>query len=68
MISEVVSEWILVRNLVTGEERETHSTRLRFFDASLVDTSVDMLAHIAYNSDEHIVKDFVSVEKNDETL
>ena len=27
-----------------------------------------MLAHIAYNSEGHIVKDFLEIEKNDETL
>ena len=69
VVSEIISEWIFkVRNLVTGEEREAHSSRLRFFNCSLVDTSADILDHIAYNSEEHIVKDFISVEKNDETL
>jgi hypothetical protein len=69
IISGVVSDWIFkVTNMVTGDEREVHASRLRFFDASLVDMSTDMKAHVAYNSEGHIIEDFWQVVKDPQTL
>ena len=65
VISGVSSEWIFeITNLVTGDVREAHASRLRFFDASLIDTSQDLLEHIAYNSEGHVIDKFHQVDKN----
>ena len=37
VVSGIMSDWIFkVRNLVTGEEREAHASRLRFFTVDLL--------------------------------
>lgn len=47
-----VSNWIFtIEHLVTGEHREAHGSRLKFYaDASLA-VSEDLLQHVAHNSE-----------------
>ncbi|GMF65957.1 unnamed protein product [Phytophthora lilii] len=48
--------WIFeVRNLVTGQQKEVHASRLKFYFDRSLDFSEDLLLHIAHNSEGHIV-------------
>ncbi|KAG2915212.1 hypothetical protein PC116_g4250 [Phytophthora cactorum] len=51
-----VSNWIFeIQNLVTGQRKEAHSSRLKFYADNSLDVKVDLLQHIAHNSEGHVV-------------
>ncbi|GMF13784.1 unnamed protein product [Phytophthora lilii] len=59
------SNWIFeVRNLVTGQQKEVHTSRLKFYSDSSLDVSEDLLLHIAHNSEGHIVDSLLEARYN----
>ncbi|GMF10760.1 unnamed protein product [Phytophthora lilii] len=59
------SNWIFeVRNLVTGQQKEVHVSRLKFYSDSSLDVSEDLLLHIAHNSEGHIVDSLLEARYN----
>ena len=62
VVSKTISPWIyVVKNLVTGQEREAHASRLKFYADGSLEITDDFLAMVAHNSEGHVVstiKDF----------
>ncbi|OWZ04248.1 Chromodomain protein [Phytophthora megakarya] len=55
-VTSAVSAWIfIVKNLITGDEREVHASRLKFYSDQTLDVTEELLAHIAHNSEGHVV-------------
>lgn len=55
-VVEATSAWIFtVKNLVTGDLRDVHASRLKFYRDSSLDVSEELLQHIAHNSEGHVV-------------
>ncbi|KAJ0393889.1 hypothetical protein P43SY_007544 [Pythium insidiosum] len=44
------------RNLVTGEQKEAHASRLKFYADKSLNVNEDLLEHIAHNSEGHVVE------------
>ncbi|OWZ06591.1 Chromodomain protein, partial [Phytophthora megakarya] len=59
-VVKAVSSWIFtVKNLITGDEREVHASRLKFYSDATLDVSEDLLHHIAHNSEDHVVAEIL---------
>ncbi|KAH7462147.1 Gag-Pol polyprotein [Phytophthora ramorum] len=55
-ITSTISNWIfLVENLITGDTREVHATRLKFYADSSSEVTEGLLQHVAHNSEGHVV-------------
>nr|CCA27770.1 AlNc14C671G12385 [Albugo laibachii Nc14] len=55
-VSGTTSKWIFtIRNLATGDEREAHSSRLRFYADQSLQVTEELLSHIAHNAEGHVV-------------
>ncbi|OWY95775.1 hypothetical protein PHMEG_00034139 [Phytophthora megakarya] len=55
-VVDTVSNWIFViQNLVTGQKKEVHASRLKFYADDTLNVSEDLLLHIAHNSEGHVV-------------
>ncbi|KAE8888738.1 hypothetical protein PF005_g5317 [Phytophthora fragariae] len=55
-VVDTVSNWIFViQNLVTGQRREAHASRLKFYADNSLNVTEDLLLHIAHNSEGHVV-------------
>jgi hypothetical protein len=64
VVEEVISEWIfLIRNLITHDIREAHASRMRFYDDSKRLVDEELLAHVAFNSEGHIIDSFQEVRE-----
>ncbi|KAF0746645.1 hypothetical protein AaE_008047 [Aphanomyces astaci] len=56
----VVSNWLYdVKNLITGDEREAHSSRLKFYADKSLHVSEDCKEHVAHNSEGYEVEAIV---------
>ncbi|ETI44646.1 hypothetical protein F443_10668 [Phytophthora nicotianae P1569] len=56
-VVETSSNWVFtVENLLTGETKEAHATRLKFYADSSLGITEDLLAHVAHNSEGHVVE------------
>ncbi|GMF46184.1 unnamed protein product [Phytophthora lilii] len=53
-----------VRNLVTGQQKEVHASRLKFYSDSSLDVSEDLLLHTAHNSEGYIVNSLLEARYN----
>lgn len=59
-VVKAVSSWIFtVKNLITGDEREVHASRLKFYSDATLDVTEDLLHHIAHNSEGHVVAELL---------
>ncbi|KAF4149570.1 hypothetical protein GN958_ATG01240 [Phytophthora infestans] len=48
-VTGTVSNWIFrITNLVTGDEREAHASRLKFYSDDSLELSEDLLLHVAH--------------------
>eukprot|EP00644_Phytophthora_capsici_P005002 jgi/Phyca11/96735/e_gw1.1.633.1 len=57
-VVDTSSNWVFtVENLLTGETKEAHATRLKFYADSSLGVTEDFLAHIAHNSEGHVVEE-----------
>ncbi|KAG3098432.1 hypothetical protein PI125_g15327 [Phytophthora idaei] len=55
-VVSTVSNWMFeIENLVTGQRKEAHSIRLKFYADNSLDVNEDLLQHIAHNSEGHVV-------------
>ncbi|KAG3156609.1 hypothetical protein PI124_g10786 [Phytophthora idaei] len=67
-VVEAVSSWIFkVKNLITGDDREVHASRLKFNSDSTLDVTEELLRHIAHNSEGHVVAKLLDSRYNAET-
>ncbi|ETL31561.1 hypothetical protein L916_15684 [Phytophthora nicotianae] len=56
-VVETSSNWVFtVENLLTGETKEAHATRLKFYADSSLGIAEDLLAHVAHNNEGHVVE------------
>ncbi|OWY93033.1 hypothetical protein PHMEG_00037716 [Phytophthora megakarya] len=59
-VVKAVSSWIFtVKNLITGDDREVHASRIKFYNDATLDVSEDLLHHIAHNSEGHVVAEIL---------
>ncbi|GMF45199.1 unnamed protein product [Phytophthora fragariaefolia] len=59
-VTAVTSNWIFkIKNLVTGDEREAHASRLKFYSDSSLEVSEELLQHVAHNREGHVVSKFL---------
>ncbi|KAK1945593.1 Pro-Pol polyprotein [Phytophthora citrophthora] len=64
-VMATVSNWIFeIRNLVTGQQKEVHASRLKFYSDSSLDVSEDLMLHIAHNSEGHVVDALLEARYN----
>ncbi|OWZ22641.1 Chromodomain protein [Phytophthora megakarya] len=55
-VVNAVSSWIfMVENLLSGDERDVHASRLKFYSDDTLDVTEDLLSHIDHNSEGHVV-------------
>ncbi|ETK78126.1 hypothetical protein L915_15791 [Phytophthora nicotianae] len=47
---------LFLENLLTGETKEAHATRLKFYADSSLGIAEDLLAHVAHNNEGHVVE------------
>ncbi|KAF4132616.1 Chromo (CHRromatin Organization MOdifier) domain [Phytophthora infestans] len=60
-----VSNWVFeIQNLVTGQRKEAHASRLKFYADSSLNVNEDLLQHIAHNSEGHIVESLLKARYN----
>ncbi|KAF4149473.1 hypothetical protein GN958_ATG01351 [Phytophthora infestans] len=60
-----VSNWVFeIQNLVTGQRKEAHASRLKFYADSSFNVNEDPLQHIAHNSEGHIVESLLKARYN----
>ena len=61
-VTATVSNWIFeIRNLITGDTREVHASRLKFYCDSSLNITEELLKHIAHNSEGHVVEKLLDV-------
>ncbi|ETW05301.1 hypothetical protein H310_04254 [Aphanomyces invadans] len=57
VLTFVTSSWLYVfKNLITGDEREAHASRLKFYADKSLHLSEDLKEHVAHNSDGYEVE------------
>eukprot|EP00644_Phytophthora_capsici_P008646 jgi/Phyca11/111537/e_gw1.20.617.1 len=57
-VADTSSNWIFVaENLLTGERREAHASRLKFFADAELGITENLLAQVAHNSEGHVVEE-----------
>ena len=62
------SNWIFkIRNQITGETREAHASRLKFYCDSSLQVTEELLAHVAHNSEGHVVDQLLECRYNQES-
>ncbi|ETO58622.1 hypothetical protein F444_22997 [Phytophthora nicotianae P1976] len=56
-VVDTSSNWVFTsKNLLTGETKEAHATRLTFYADSSLRITEDLLAHVPHNSEGHVVE------------
>jgi hypothetical protein len=61
-VVDAVSQWIFkIRDLVTGDIRECHASRMKFYSDSSLHVSEALKGHIAHNNEGHVIQDFKSI-------
>ncbi|KAF4045231.1 hypothetical protein GN244_ATG02615 [Phytophthora infestans] len=64
-VVDTVSNWIFkIQNLITGQCKEAHASRLKFYADSSLDVSEDLLLHVAHNSERHVVDTLLEARNN----
>ncbi|GMF47664.1 unnamed protein product [Phytophthora fragariaefolia] len=59
-VSHTASDWVFeIENLLTGETRGAHASRLKFYADSDLGITDDQLAHVAHNSEGHLVEEIL---------
>ncbi|KAE9339584.1 hypothetical protein PF008_g11502 [Phytophthora fragariae] len=57
-VVDTSSNWVFtIENLLTGESRVAHASRLNFYADSDLGVTEDLLAHVAHNSEGHVVEE-----------
>ncbi|GMF45863.1 unnamed protein product [Phytophthora fragariaefolia] len=64
-VTATVSNWIFeIENLITGQRREAHASRLKFYADASMDVSEHLLRHVAHNSEGHVVAELLNARYN----
>ncbi|KAF0726139.1 hypothetical protein Ae201684P_020252 [Aphanomyces euteiches] len=64
-VVKVTSNWLYdVRNLITGDVREAHATKLKFYADCDLHIASDFMDHVAHNSEGYEVEDIVDARYN----
>ncbi|KAE9350482.1 hypothetical protein PF008_g6425 [Phytophthora fragariae] len=59
------SNWIFeIRNLVTGQRKEAHASRLKFYADASLNVTEDLLLHVAHNGEGHVVHSLLEARYN----
>ncbi|KAE8879159.1 hypothetical protein PF003_g36780 [Phytophthora fragariae] len=65
-VTKAVSAWIFaVKNLLTGDEREVHASRLKFYSDVTLNVTEELLHQIAHNSEGHVVAQILDSRYSD---
>jgi transposase InsO family protein len=65
MVTGTSSPWIyVIKNLVTGEEREAHASRLKFYADDSLELTGEFMSMVAHNSEGHVVSELKSFRFN----
>eukprot|EP00644_Phytophthora_capsici_P010648 jgi/Phyca11/104288/e_gw1.9.845.1 len=57
-VVDTSSNWVFnIENLLSGEIREAHASRLKFYADSSLGVTADLLEHVAHNSEGHVVEE-----------
>ncbi|ETN16098.1 hypothetical protein PPTG_21866 [Phytophthora nicotianae INRA-310] len=52
------------QNLVTGQRKEAHASRLKFYADDSLDVNEELLLHVTHNSEEHVVDTLLKARYN----
>ncbi|KAF4147751.1 Chromo (CHRromatin Organization MOdifier) domain [Phytophthora infestans] len=60
-----VSNWVFeIQNLITGQRKEAHASRLKFYADRSLNKTEELLLHIAHNSEGHVVDSLLEARYN----
>lgn len=55
-VTAATSNWVFeIQNMITGERKEAHASRLKFYADSTLEINEELLLHVAHNSEGHVV-------------
>ncbi|POM74774.1 Hypothetical protein PHPALM_8212 [Phytophthora palmivora] len=64
-VTAATSNWIVeIENLITGERREVHASRLKFYADSSLEVTEGLLRHVAHNREGHVVDSLLAARCN----
>ncbi|EGZ17875.1 hypothetical protein PHYSODRAFT_498900 [Phytophthora sojae] len=64
-VLSTVSNWIFeIENPITGQKKEVHASRLKFYADASLNVTEDLLLHIAHNSEGHVVDALLEARYN----
>jgi hypothetical protein len=64
-VTATSSNWIFeIQNLITGEQREAHASRLKFYADASLEVTAELLKHVAHNSEGHVVDQLLEARYN----
>ncbi|ETM02791.1 hypothetical protein L917_00835 [Phytophthora nicotianae] len=53
-----------IQNLITGQRKEAHASRLKFYADSSLDVTEDLMLHVAQNSEGYVVDSLLKARYN----
>ncbi|KAE9265120.1 hypothetical protein PR003_g32556, partial [Phytophthora rubi] len=64
-VVSTTSNWIFeIQNLVTGQRKEAHASRLKFYADASLNVTEDLLLHVAHNGEGHVVHSLLEARYN----
>jgi hypothetical protein len=64
-VTATTSNWVFeIQNLITGERKEAHASRLKFYADRSLEINEELLLHMAHNSEGHVVDELVGTRYN----
>ncbi|KAG3114662.1 hypothetical protein PI124_g3774 [Phytophthora idaei] len=64
-VAATVSNWIFeIQNLITGQRKEAHASRLKFYADASLNINEGLLLHVAHNSEGHVVDSLLKAQYN----
>ena len=56
-VVKALSDWVfIIKNLITGDEREVHASRFKFYFDKNLELTGELLNLVAHNSEGHVVE------------
>ncbi|KAG2789690.1 hypothetical protein PC129_g11034 [Phytophthora cactorum] len=64
-VTATVSNWIFeIQNMITGQRKEAHASRLKLYTDASLNINEDLLLHVAHNSEGHVVDSLLKARYN----
>eukprot|EP00644_Phytophthora_capsici_P008513 jgi/Phyca11/16446/fgenesh1_pg.PHYCAscaffold_20_\ len=64
-VTATISNWIFeIQNLITGQRKEAHASRLKFYADESLEVNEELLMHVAHNSEGHVVDTLLKARYN----